>query len=423
MRQLITNQEPIFNEYFFSTVQLVLAGSDSQGLRYATVGTPEQFFVEWKDEGSGAASHAGAAGLAAGGAARSAAGAALQQRSGCSICCATSSSSTEVARRCRAPSQFFGVKAAQARIAPRRGAGVIWHTQGSGKSILMVLLAKWLLEHDPQARILIVTDREELDKQIVGVMQDAGVIGAESPSPRVSSRADLVHKLGSPAPRLLCALLHKFDASDLTGEPPAVHGRFYVFVDECHRTQGGDMNRQMKRWLPNAIFIGFTGTPLLRKDRQMTRDVFGSYIHTYKFQEGVADGVILDLKYEARHVPQRLDPRNVDRWFAHKTQGLNNFQRAVLRKRWASLESLMSAGERKQRIVASIVQDFGLKPRLNEDRGHGDPGRRLDLRRLPLLPPLPEHKFRRLLRPHHLLRAQPQRHFARARQQRRALQV
>ena len=94
------------------------------------------------------------------------------------------------------PHQFFGVKAAQERIAKREG-GVIWHTQGSGKSILMVLIAKWLLEHDPEARILVITDRDELDKQIEGVMKNAGVIGAESPSPRITSRAEFVEKLGS----------------------------------------------------------------------------------------------------------------------------------------------------------------------------------------------------------------------------------
>ena len=211
---------------------------------------------------------------------------------------------------------------------------------------------------------------DELDKQIEGVMKNAGVIGADSPSPRITSRAEFVQKLGAPTPRLLCALIHKFDVADLKGPPPPVQGRFYVFVDECHRTQGGDMNKQMKRWLEGAIFIGFTGTPLLRKDKLMTRDVFGTYIHTYKFHEGVADGVILDLKYEARDVPQRLTSRAaIDAWFEQKTKGLNNFQKAVLRKRWATMEELMSAGERKQRIIANIIEDFSLKPRLNNDRG------------------------------------------------------
>ena len=360
VRQLITNQEEIFNKDFFATVQLVFAGSDSQGLRYGTVTTKEEFFVEWKAANSGP--------LAAG---------ALLDRPLAQMC--EKSRLLDLIRnfiifengikKVPRPHQFAGVKAAQERIRQREG-GVIWHTQGSGKSILMVMLAKWLLEHDPEARILVVTDRDELDKQIEGVMKNAGVIGENSPSPRITSRADFVAKLGATTPRLLCALIHKFDPADLNGPPPPIHGRFYVFVDECHRTQGGDMNKQMKRWLENAIFIGFTGTPLLRKDKQTTRDVFGTYIHTYKFHEAVADKVILDLKYESRDVPQRLTSQKaVDAWFEKKTKGLNGFQRAVLRKRWATMEELMSAGERKQRIIASIIEDFSLKPRLNNDRG------------------------------------------------------
>jgi len=362
VRQLITNQEEIFNKGFFSTVQLVLAGSDSQGLRYGTTGTPEQFFVEWKDEGATGAP------LAAG---------ALLDRPLAQLCnkvrlldlirnfIVFDAGQKKVPR----PHQFFGVKAAQERITKREG-GVIWHTQGSGKSILMVLIAKWLLEHDADARILVVTDRDELDKQIEGVMKNAGVIGPESPSPRITTRAEFVETLANSTQRLLCALVHKFDPADLKGPPPPVQGRFYVFVDECHRTQGGDMNTQMKRWLESAIFIGFTGTPLLRKDKRMTQEVFGSYIHTYKFHEAVADGVVLDLKYEARDVPQQLTTRAaIDQWFEKKTRGLSNFQKAVLRRRWATMEELMSAGERKQRIIADIIEDFSLKPRLNNDRG------------------------------------------------------
>ena len=366
VRQLITNQEDIFNKGFFSTVQFVLAGSDSQGLRYGTTGTPEQFFVEWKNE-AGDTTAAGA---------RPAAGAMLD-RPLAQLC--TKARLLDLIRnfiifdagqkKVPRPHQFFGVKAAQERIARREG-GVIWHTQGSGKSIVMVLLAKWLLEHDSDARILVITDRDELDKQIEGVMKNAGVIGTESPSPRITSQAELVERLGAATPRLLCALIHKFDVTDLKSEPPPVSGRFCVFVDECHRTQGGDMNKQMKRWLAGAIFIGFTGTPLLRKDKLMTRDVFGTYIHTYKFHQGVRDGVILDLKYEARDVPQRMTSQAaIDTWFDHKTKSLNNFQKAVLRKRWATMEKLMSASERKQRIIAEIIQDFSLKPRLNNDRG------------------------------------------------------
>lgn len=318
----------MFNQGFFSTMQLLLAGSDAQGLHYGTTGTPEQFFVQWKDEQPQAAVIAGA----------------LLDRPLAQMCSKErlldllrhfvifDAGFKKVPRQ----HQYQGIKAAQERLAKREG-GVIWHTQGSGKSILMVLLAKWLLEHDPQARVLVVTDRDELDKQIEGVMRNAGVIGAESASPRITSRADFVQKLGATTPRLLCALIHKFDAADLKGEPPSIHGRFYVFVDECHRTQGGTMNKQMKRWLADALFLGFTGTPLLRKDRQTTRDVFGTYIHTYKFHEAVADKVVLDLKYEARDVPQRLTSREaIDAWFEKKTRGLNNPSCASAGQRWKS---------------------------------------------------------------------------------------
>ena len=307
VRQLITNQEEIFNKRVFQHRAVGLRGQRFAGLALRHTGTPEKFFVEWKDE----TGNIGAEALAAGALLDRPLVADVQQspfarpdpqfhhlRGG--------------QKKVPRPHQYFGVKAAQERIRQREG-GVIWHTQGSGKSILMVLLAKWLMEHDPDARILVVTDRDELDKQIEGVMKNAGVIGEEAPFAPYHLAAEFVEKLGATTPRLLCALIHKFDPLDLKGHPPPIHGRFYVFVDECHRTQGGDMNKQMKRWLQNAIFIGFTGTPLLRKDKKTTREVFGTYIHTYKFHEAVADKVILDLKYEARDVPQRLTSQEADR--------------------------------------------------------------------------------------------------------------
>jgi type I restriction enzyme R subunit len=359
VRQLITNQEEIFNKGFFTTVQFVFAGNDSQGLYYSTIGNDEKLFVEWKAQHSGT--------LTTG---------FLLDQPLAEMC--EKSRLLDLIRnfiifdggrkKVPRPHQFAGVKAAQERIRQREG-GVIWHTQGSGKSILMVLIAKWLLEHDPEGRILVITDRDELDKQIEGVMKNAGIVGEDSASPRITTRADFVAKLSAPNPRLLCALIHKFDL-DPKSDPPPIHGNFYVFVDECHRTQGGDMNKQMKRWLQNAIFIGFTGTPLLRQDKQTTHDVFGTYIDTYKFHEAVEDKVVLDLKYEARDVPQRLTSQKaIDQWFDKATKRLSNPQRAILRKRWATVEELMSSGDRKQRIIADIIHDFGLVPRLNNDRG------------------------------------------------------
>lgn len=362
VRQLITNQEEIFNKGFFSTAQLLLAGNDSQGLRYGTTGTPEQFFAQWKDEDTPGEDEEEGARL---------------DRPLAQMC--GKERLLDLIRnfvifdggrkKIPRPHQFLGVKAAQERIRKREG-GVIWHTQGSGKSIMMVLIARWLLEYDPDARILIVTDRDELDKQIESVMKKTGVVGEDAPSPRVNSRAEFAEKLGMATSRLMCALIHKFVTDGIGDEPPVTAGNFYVFVDECHRTQGGDMHKQMKRWLEGAIFVGFTGTPLLKKDKPLTRDIFGTYIDTYKFKDGVRDGVILDLKYEARDVPQRITSQDgIDKWFAHATRNLNNFQKAVVRRNWATMQELMSAEERKRRIIASIIDDFALKPRLNEHRG------------------------------------------------------
>jgi type I restriction enzyme, R subunit len=153
----------------------------------------------------------------------------------------------------------------------------------------MVLIAKWLLEHDPEARILVVTDRDELDKQIEGVMKNAGVIGAEAPSPRITSRAEFVEKLGATTPRLLCALIHKFDAATskatrrrprallrVRGRVPPHPGRRHEQADEA--LAGGRHLHRLHRHAAAA------------QGQKMTREVFGTYIHTYKFHEAVADG-------------------------------------------------------------------------------------------------------------------------------------
>ena len=176
IRQLISNQDPLFHPGFFSTVQLLLAGNDSQGLRYGTTGTQEKYYLQWKDEhpDSDDARKPGA----------------TLDRPLTQLC--SKARLLDIihhfvifdggVKKVPRQHQYQGIKAAQERIGQSKG-GVIWHTQGSGKSILMVLLAKWLLEQDAQARILIVTDRDELDRQIEGVMRNAGVLGSSSPSP------------------------------------------------------------------------------------------------------------------------------------------------------------------------------------------------------------------------------------------------
>ena len=148
-------------------------------------------------------------------------------------------------------------------------------------------------------------------------------------------------------------------------------GEVFVFVDECHRTQSGKLHRVMKAMMPNAIFIGFTGTPLLAKDRATSLEVFGGYIHTYKFSEGVEDEVVLDLVYEARDIDQRLGSQGkIDAWFEAKTKGLNDWQKAELKTKWGTMQSVLSSRSRMDRVVSDVIFDFSVKPRLSSERGN-----------------------------------------------------
>jgi type I restriction enzyme R subunit len=364
IRQNLSNQQPEFNEWFFSTVQFVFAGNDSEGLQYGTILTPEKYFMRWKED--------------------------EQDNSRFKL-------DKYLLKMCRKDRlielmhdfvlfdggikklprvhQYFGIKAAQDHVRQRKG-GIIWHTQGSGKSIVMVLLAKWILENNPNARVAIITDRDELDKQIEQVFTGSGEAIKRSTSGR-----DLMRQLGEAKPRLLCSLVHKFGKKDvddfeafikeLEDQPSHTEGEVFVFVDECHRTQSGKLHRVMKAMMPNAVFVGFTGTPLLKKDRQTSLEVFGGYIHTYKFSEGVEDEVVLDLIYEARDIDQHLGSEDkIDAWFEAKTKGLNDWQRDELKKHWGTLQIVLSSKSRMDRVVSDIIFDFSVKPRLSSERGN-----------------------------------------------------
>jgi len=365
IRQLLSNQQPEFNEWFFSTVQIVFAGNDSEGLQYGTVGTEEKLFLRWKEDEQDNE------------------GFKLDKylRKMCSKERAVELMHDFVlfdAGKKKLPRvhQYFGIKAAQKHVRKKKS-GIIWHTQGSGKSIVMVLLAKWILEDNPNARVAIITDRDELDKQIEDVFTQAG-----EAIKRTNSGRELMRQLGQAKPRLLCSLVHKFGRRDvdnfdayikeLEAQPSPTVGEVFVFVDECHRTQSGKLHKVMKALMPNAVFIGFTGTPLLKKDRQTSLEVFGGYIHVYKFSEAVEDGVVLDLVYEARDIDQRIrSVEKVDAWFEAKTRGLNDWQKDALKKQWSTMQNLLSSKERMDRVVADIVFDFSVKPRLSNERGNG----------------------------------------------------
>jgi type I restriction enzyme R subunit len=368
IRQLLSNQRPEFNAWFFSTVQFVFAGSDSEGLQYGTIATPEKFFLKWKEGEADDSRY-------------------KLDKYLLKMC--RKDRLIELMRdfvlfdggikKVPRVHQYFGIKAAQQHAHERKG-GIIWHTQGSGKSIVMVMLARWLLQDNPHARVVVITDRDELDKQIERVFSDAG-----ETIYRTHSGRDLMDQLGQASPRLLCSLVHKFglDArgrndtefeaflAELQGQPSPAVGEVFVFVDECHRTQSGRLHKVMKALMPNAVFIGFTGTPLLKKDKATSLEVFGGYIHTYKFSEAVADEVVLDLVYEARDINQELgSPEQIDQWFEAKTRGLNDWQKDELKKTWGTLQRVLSSRSRMERVVADIGHDFGVKPRLSSERGN-----------------------------------------------------
>jgi type I restriction enzyme R subunit len=364
IRQSLSNQQPEFNAWFFSTVQFIFAGNDSEGLKYGTIGTEEKYFLRWKEDEADDSR--------------------LKLDKYLLKMCGKARFFELMhdfvlfdggVKKLPRVHQYFGIKEAQKHVKAYKG-GIIWHTQGSGKSIVMVLLAKWLLENNPKARVVIVTDRDELDKQIEQGFADAG-----EPIVRTSSGRDLMARLGQAKPRLLCSLVHKFGRKgvddfeafikDLQAQPCQTFGELFVFVDECHRTQSGKLHRTMKALLPGAVFVGFTGTPLLKADKQTSLEIFGGYIHTYKFSEGVEDKVVLDLVYEARDIDQRLgSPDKIDAWFEAKTKGLNAWQKAALRDQWGTMQNVLSSRSRMERVVSDIVFDFSVKPRLSNQRGN-----------------------------------------------------
>ena len=147
-------------------------------------------------------------------------------------------------------------------------------------------------------------------------------------------------------------------------------GEIFVFVDECHRTQSGKLHRAMKAILPGATLIGFTGTPLLRADKKRSIEIFGPYIHTYKYDEAVDDEVVLDLRYEARDIDQNLtSEKKIDQWFDLKTKGLSDLARAQLRQKWGTMRKVTSSRDRIDKIVDDILIDMETRDRLMSGRG------------------------------------------------------
>lgn len=387
IRQNLTNQRKDMIMPFFATIGLVMAGNDSEGLRYGVINTPEKYYLSWREDQNAADSTSVAVrGQIENYPIR-------LDKNLISLCrkerlveilhnfIVFDSGTKKVCR----PNQFFGAMAARDYVHAHEG-GIIWHTQGSGKSLTMVWLSKWIKQNIPDSRILIITDRDELDLQIEQVYH-----GVDERIARIKRGSELVRKINDTSPVLMCSLVHKFgkkkgskngeEKPDYAGfieeikrslpQDFSPKGNFFVFVDECHRTQSGKLHQAMKLILPQATFIGFTGTPLMKKDKEKSIEIFGPYIHRYKFDEAVRDKVVLDLRYEAREVEQNVVQQDkIDAWFEAKTKGLTDVAKAKLKQRWGTLQKLFSSKERLGRIVSDIVFDMEIKPRLHDGRGN-----------------------------------------------------
>lgn len=369
IRQNLDNQKDEFIPKFFTTIQFLLAGNDTQGMRYGTIETPEKYYLNWKEECNTEFDYVLDKYLYL----------LCEKNRFLELIHDFVVFDKGVKKLCR-PNQYFGIKATQTNVKTRQG-GILWHTQGSGKSLTMVWLAKWIRENVRDSRILIITDREELDDQI-----DKLFTGIDEKIYRTKSGRDLINVLNHKTEMLVCSLVHKFGRNAEDGDFDSfieevkanlggdfrAKGDIYVFVDECHRTQSGKLHDAMKMILPDALFIGFTGTPLLKKDKQKSIEIFGPYIgNPYKFDEAVEDGVVLDLLYEARDVEQFVtDQTKIDEWFDAKTAGLTDVAKIELKKRWGTMQKVLGSRSRLDKIVSDIIFDFETKPRLKTGEGN-----------------------------------------------------
>ena len=281
--------------------------------------------------------------------------------------------------------QVYGVKAMLDRIGKRnrdggREGGVIWHTTGSGKSYTMVFLLKALLTDDELARcrILIVTDRTDLERQLSKTFITGGAFGSaaatkkESEKAKAESGRDLAERIGSGTERIMFTLLQKFNSATKLPECRNESPDMIVLVDEGHRGHGGEAHERMRKALPNAAFVAFTGTPLLKEDK--TRNKFGPILHAYTMQRAVEDGAVTPLLYEERKPVLDINEKAVDAWFEKRTLGLSDKQKADLKRKFSTRGTIYGADQRIDLIALDIAEDFsrnwaglGLKAQLATD--------------------------------------------------------
>lgn len=356
--QMIRNQQAAYIPQLFKFAQFVVA-TNKNAVKYATAGTPKKFWSVWKEQDDEW----------------------LQTRLKALV---PDRMPTEqdrnivslfsrervfeliryfilfdanVKKVCRYQ-QFFAVREIMKTIAEsdehgNRQSGVIWHTQGSGKSLTMVMLAKTILMElkDCHPRVVIVTDRKELDAQIAATFAHTRLTPA-----RATSGRHLVELVNSARADVITSIINKFNTVERQ-EIKNPSRDIFVLVDESHRSNYGLMATRMRSVFPNACYIGFTGTPLMKSEKN-TMARFGRLIHKYTIRDGVEDGAIVPLIYEGRFVEQKVDEENIDLWFKQTTRRLTEAQREDLRRKWSSIRRLTSTDARIKRIALDISEHF-----------------------------------------------------------------
>lgn len=356
--QMIRNQQAAYIPQLFKFAQLVVA-TNKNAVKYATAGTPKKFWSVWKEQDAEW----------------------LQTRLKALVPDRIPTEQdrnivslfspervyeliryfilfdANVKKVCRYQ-QFFAVREIMKTIAENdehgnRQSGVIWHTQGSGKSLTMVMLAKYILMElkDCHPRVVIVTDRKELDAQIAATFAHTRLTPA-----RATSGRHLVELVNSARADVITSIINKFNTVERQ-EIKNPSRDIFVLVDESHRSNYGLMATRMRSVFPNACYIGFTGTPLMKSEKN-TMARFGSLIHKYTIRDGVEDGAIVPLIYEGRFVEQKVDEENIDLWFKQTTRRLTEAQREDLRRKWSSIRRLTSTDARVKRIALDISEHF-----------------------------------------------------------------
>lgn len=383
IKQHLSNERD-FIPSFFTTTQFTIASNDDVEFRYGTIGTPLPFWCKWKRDTNKV-------------------GDTITEKEAYRLFFDKENFmfffhygvlNDGGIKKVLRPHQIYAIKAAAKRM-PQKESGVIWHSQGSGKSLTMVALASYIQKNFSNPRVVVITDRKELDLQLAGTFVKGG-----NKLHHAESCSDLLDTLNKGDEWLICSLIHKFGAHNHNDEAEkdesgtkvsldeylnelqtiiakkygnhfSVKGdNIFVFVDECHRTQSGRLHEAMRAIMGKEVMlIGFTGTPLLKKDKEcpynaiksMSERTFGPYIHKYLHKQAVEDKVILDLQYEYRNVEQQLTSKEkIDQKLAALTAGreLTPEQKQMVEERWATMERIYSTKERIERIGYSILDDL-----------------------------------------------------------------